>query len=147
MVRHKSGLLRAAHGDIYTKDRKLRFGLADNDLCDRCGLPDSGTHTIATCDKALALWNLLRELENKERLTAQDPDILKEVLGASEPIGGELAVNAEIIQLLMNGLDKKVATLPAKITLKIILTKLITLEKGQIQENIKTLLDKLNAVD
>ena len=33
------------------------------------------------------------------------------------------------------------------ITLKIILTKLITLEKGQIQENIKTLLDKLNAVD
>ena len=47
----------------------------------------------------------------------------------------------------MNGLDKKVATLPAKITLKIILTKLITLEKGQIKENIKTLLDKLNAVD
>ena len=143
-TRHKNALLKAAHGDIYTKDRKLRFGLADNDQCDRCGQPDSRVHAIATCAKAMDIWNLLRDAENKPRLTTRDPDLLKEIMGANEPVGGELAINAELVQLLTNSLDKKIATLPASIVLKITLTKLHDLERGRSKENVKTLLEKLN---
>ena len=142
-TRHKAAILRSAHGDIYTKDRKLRFGLADNDSCERCGQPDSRLHAIATCPKAMALWNMLREIDNKENLTDQSPELLKEIFGASERIGGELAINAEIIQLLSNSSDNKLATIPTRVILRIILGKLYSLEKGQTKENVKTLLDRM----
>ena len=143
--RHKATMLKVAHGDIYTKDRKLRFGLADNDRCDRCGQPDSRTHTIASCPKALELWNLLREMDNKAPLTIQCPDLLKDILGASEPVGGTLAINAEVLQLLVNSLDNKISNLPPRLTLRIILTKLHNQEKGTVKDEIKALLNKLAA--
>ena len=145
--KHKASILRTAHGDIYTKDRKLRFGLAENDRCDRCGQPDSRIHAIGKCPKAIELWNTLRELDNRPRLTEDSPDLLHEIFGVSEPIGSELAVNAEVLQLLTNSLDKLVSTLPSRITLRIVLTKLYTLEKGRTRDNVKTLLDKLVADD
>ena len=72
---------------------------------------------------------------------------MHEIFGVSEPIGSELAVNAEVLQLLTNSLDKLVSTLPSRITLRIVLTKLYTLEKGRTRDNVKTLLDKLVADD
>ena len=142
-TRHKNTLLKTAHGDLYTKDRKLRFGLADNDSCDRCGQPDSRTHTIALCPKALEIWNTLRELDDKPRLTERSPELIDEVMGIKNPIGGELAINAEILGLLTNSLNNRIAELPTKIALKLVLDRLQRLEKGQTKDRIKTLLDKL----
>ena len=56
--------------------------------------------------KALALWNEARSICNRQSLTATDPELLKEILGINEPLGGELATNAEILQLLNNTLDR-----------------------------------------
>ena len=144
-IRHQNTLLKTAHGDIYSKDRKLRFGLADNDRCDRCGSPDSRQHMIAECPKALELWNTLRILDGKPVLTAQSANLLNETYGINEPIGGELSIHAEIIQVLMNTLQDKVQTLPPKVIVRIVLSKLYNLEKGTTKENLKALLDKLNA--
>ena len=80
-------------------------------------------------------------------MTEQSPDLLKEVFGVGEPIGSELAINAEVLQQLTNSLEKIVSTLRFRITLRIILTKLYTLEKGRTRDNVKTLLDKLVADD
>ena len=142
-VKHQTVLLKTAHGDIYTKDRKLRFGLADNDRCDRCGLPDSRIHTIAKCQKALEIWNAFRALDNKAPLTEQSDNLLTEVFGIKDPIGNELTINAEIIQLLTNSLNSNLQKLPTSLITRITLSKLYQLEKGTTKEMIKTLLDKL----
>ena len=125
----------------------MRFGLADNDVCDRCGQPDSRVHTIAVCPKASAIWDKIRELDGKAGLALQEVSRLEEVLGVKEPIAGELAINAEILQVLVNTRDNKIVTLPPRIILKIILMKLVTLEKGETKVKVKTLLEKLNAED
>ena len=143
-VRHQSSLLRAAHGDTYTKDRLMRFGLSDNDRCDRCGGSDSRLHRLVKCPKALELWNLIRGLDNKEALDEDSPNLIKEIFGVTNPIGSEISIHAEIIQTLVNTLDTKLQTLPARITARIILTKLFNLEKGTTKENVKTLLEQLD---
>ena len=142
-VKHQNTILKIAHGDLYTNDRLLRFGLRDNSNCDRCGNEDSRVHRIAECPKAIELWNKLRRLNNLAPLNSDDPDLLKEVLGINEPINNELAINAELLQVLSNTLDQRINTVPADIIIKFILRKLVTLEKGQSKENIKDLLDKI----
>ena len=97
-----------------------------------------------TCPKALALWNEARRLCNRQPLTLTDPDLIKEALGINEPLGGELTINAELLQLLNNTLDRRINTIPTKIVLKMTLRKLYSLEKGQWKESIKALLDKID---
>ena len=143
-TRHQNTIHKVAHGDIYTNDRLLRFGLRDNDNCDRCGNTDSRLHRIAKCPKAVEIWNEVRRLSNLNPLANRgDAEALKEVLGTKDLVGNELAIHAEILQLLTNNLDTKVGTLPARIIVRILLKKLYTLEKGKTKENIKALLDKI----
>ena len=142
-ARHQTTMLKIAHGDMYTNDRLLRFGLRDNDSCDRCGNTDSRAHRVATCPKALALWNEARSLCNQQPLTDTDPDLLKIVLGIKDPLGGELVLHAELLQVLNNTLDLKINTVPTKLALKMTLKKLYNVEKGQCKDSIKALLDKI----
>ena len=142
-ARHQTTMLKIAHGDMYTNDRLLRFGLRDNDSCDRCGNTDSRAHRMATCPKALALWNEARSLCNQQPLTDTDPDLLKIVLGIKDPLGGELVLHAELLQVLNNTLDLKINTVPTKLALKMTLKKLYSVEKGQCKDSIKALLDKI----
>ena len=142
-ARHQNTILKVAHGDIYSNDRLLRFGLRDNDICDRCGNPDSRTHRLATCPKAIELWNEVRRLGNLAPINSNDPEILKKVLGVDQPIGDELAINAEFLQILGNTLDSRIMTIPPKIITRIALQKLHNLEKGKCKENVKDLLDKM----
>ena len=142
-TRHQNCLLKIAHGDMYTNDRLMRFGLRDNDNCDRCGNTDSRTHRIASCPKALELWNELRRLNSQTRLREDNPDLVKEVLGMTEPIKSELVIHAEILQCLNAGINSKLNSLPAKVTLKVLLSKLYSVESRTTKENIKALLDKI----
>ena len=48
-TRHKDILLRVAHGDIYTKDKLFRFGLAASDTCPRCDRPETLEHKFVDC--------------------------------------------------------------------------------------------------
>ena len=142
--RHLNTLLKIIHGDIYSNDRQLRFGLRDNDRCDRCGNADSRVHRIATCPKAIEIWNTLRRLNNQTPLREDDPEILKEILGINEPFGNKLVLNAEILQILINTLDQRINTIPATILLRITLRKLFNQERGQYKDYIKALLDKID---
>ena len=72
------------------------------------------------------------------------PNLIKEIFGVTNPIGSEISIHAEIIQTLVNTLDTKLQTLPARITARIILSKLCNLEKGTTKENVKTLLEQLD---
>ena len=140
-TRHQSSIFKIAHGDMYTNDRLMRFGLRDNSNCDLCGNTDSRCHRIATCPKAQEIWNALRNLVGQRPIALDDPDNLKWVLGISDPINNELTIHAEVLQTLAS--NSKILSLPVPVILRIVLRKLYQLEKGQSRINIGTLLDKI----
>ena len=55
-VRHKSCLLRIAHGEVYTKEKLHRFGLSDSPNCPRCGLLEDLEHKLITCHYVKLIW-------------------------------------------------------------------------------------------
>ena len=61
----------------------------------------------------------------------------------TEPIKSELVIHAEILQCLNAGINSKLNSLPAKVTLKVLLSKLYSVESRTTKENIKALLDKI----
>ena len=59
-TRHENILLRAAHGDIFSIARLLKFGLKDNPKCSNCPEPvEANQHRIAECPKAIETWRKL----------------------------------------------------------------------------------------
>ena len=55
-VKHKTNLLRAMHGDIYTKVKLKRFGLIAEDICPRCNEPETLQHKIYECVYCAKIW-------------------------------------------------------------------------------------------
>ena len=60
-VRHKTILLRIAHGDIYTNERLFRFGLKDNPNCGRCNEIENLEHKFWGCAYVKKLWDKIQE--------------------------------------------------------------------------------------
>ena len=56
-TRHKNSLLRALHGEVYTGERLLRFGLRDSDRCPRCDESESLQHKLMTCAYTERIWD------------------------------------------------------------------------------------------
>ena len=55
-------LLRALHGDIYSRSRMLKFGMVESDCCDRCGQTETIEHMLLECTQVKELWCLLSKL-------------------------------------------------------------------------------------
>jgi len=55
-VRHRNALLRLAHGDIYTEERKFRYGLSESPHC-KCGKIDTLIHKFHECEMTKEIWN------------------------------------------------------------------------------------------
>lgn len=56
-TRHKNSLLRAFHGDVYTKAKLHRFGLSDTDACPRCGETENLEHKLISCSYTERIWS------------------------------------------------------------------------------------------
>jgi hypothetical protein len=54
-VKHRNTLLSVAHGNVYTRDRKFRYGLVESPLCE-CGELDDLTHRLWQCNRAKIIW-------------------------------------------------------------------------------------------
>ena len=101
-VRHKSCILRVAHGEIYTKERLHRFGLTDNPNCPRCGNLEDLEHKFITCDYVERIWREAFKFINK--INPVDPNESKAnlILGlvkGTQPLN--LSIQAEILQRIM----------------------------------------------
>ena len=97
-VRHRAILLRVAHGDIYTKDKLNRFGLADNNECPRCGEIENLKHKFIECQYVKQIWRHLFLLTNDLTTGNQlNEDRIKACMGAlKDGNKAMLTINAEI---------------------------------------------------
>ena len=73
-TRHKNTLLRALHGEIYTGEKLLKFGLRDTDKCPRCGEIENLNHKILTCAYVERIWNRTIPIISKLN-TSSDPNL------------------------------------------------------------------------
>ena len=95
-VRHKSLLLRIAHGEMYTRDRLFRFNLIDSDRCHICGEVETIQHMFMTCTYARRIWQIVENLNGLAPDHNVDPELA--VLGAwlnSDKLN--MTVRAEIL--------------------------------------------------
>ena len=52
--------LKMCYKDIYSNERRHRFGIADSPNCLRCGQIESVDHQMFECENAQRLWNVFR---------------------------------------------------------------------------------------
>jgi hypothetical protein len=57
-VKHRNILLRISHGDIYTNERKYRYGLTDSPLCS-CGEVEDLEHKFLKCKRLEPIWDTI----------------------------------------------------------------------------------------
>ena len=56
-TKHKSLILRIAHGEIYTKEKLHRFNLIDSNICPRCDEIETLNHKFINCDYVRRIWS------------------------------------------------------------------------------------------
>ena len=81
-VKHKNLLLKIAHGDIYTKERKFRFGLSDSPNCARCGQTEDLRHKFYECDYVSRIWSKINNYIIQLRISNVTPEPENKMLGA-----------------------------------------------------------------
>jgi hypothetical protein len=114
---NKSRMLRLLHGDVYTAERLVRFGLSEIDRCRRCFQKETIDHLLIECPYSQAVYDILRiryeeKLEvlgvglNKESMEIRF-DILNYLLFKQKLIPPEILVRS-IIEKYAKGLGNKV---------------------------------------
>ena len=53
---------RLLHGDIYTKERMLKFKMVNNSNCDYCGQKEDVKHLLWECERTRWLWGKLQTI-------------------------------------------------------------------------------------
>ena len=103
-VRHRSTLLRIAHGEIYSNSRLFKFGLVTSAACNNCdSMHETIAHKILDCPTAKRAWDILNEA--KLELGLQPVSLsIEQILGAMDEVNGKLslALNAELLQLIIS---------------------------------------------
>ena len=145
-TKHKSTLLRTAHGEIYTKEKLARFGLIESPECPRCNEVETLRHKLIECAYVNRIWVTVFNYTDRLKLARLGPthvDVGQEnkILGATiDTNPAILAIHAEIIQRILS-LKDDATFLLRPITMVRQAIKLIrALEKN---ENIKEELNQL----
>ena len=133
-TRHKNTILKALHGDIYTKDKLHRFGLTDSDACPRCDEKEDLKHKIFECDYARRIWD--QAIPFLERLnTVNDPreDRIKIITATANGTSIEsMTLTAEIIQsILQLKQEQNHLLLPKYLVLRAI--KNLSIKEGSVK--------------
>jgi exonuclease III len=93
-IPNKTKMLRLLHGDVYTAERRVRFGLAESDICRRCFLKETIFHLLAECPYSLEVYKLLGIANSNTDANANAN--INELLGINLNINS-LEVRTEII--------------------------------------------------
>ena len=102
-VRHKSTLLRIAHGEIYSNSRLFKFGLVPSAACNNCDHEmETITHKILECPTAKTAWDKLNEVKLSLGLE-NEPINLEQIIGATNETKEKLSLvlNAELLQRII----------------------------------------------
>jgi hypothetical protein len=95
-VQHKGTLLKIAHGEIYTQERLVKFGLTNESSCPRCDCVEDLEHKIYRCHYVERIWNYFL------RITAADVNLdrLETVMGVHSR-DWLLCVHAELLKRIL----------------------------------------------
>ena len=135
-------LLRHLHGDVYTNERKYRFGLTQDPNCTHCGQLDTLDHRLTRCPRSIEVLTVLErkigEVAVNDR-EAQDPVAC--ALGVYNRLKkSSLALTAETIEYISS-----TRTEPAIRFLERITIKLLKLEKNeQTRNELREILNRYN---
>ena len=92
----KSILLRCLHGDVYSKDRMLRFGMTTDNLCPRCAEVETIKHMLFECQYVRTIWQRI------SKLTGIKPNSMNEVLGYNlDHDKITITIHAEVLRRLL----------------------------------------------
>ena len=132
---HKNAILRYLHGDIYSQERLVRFGMSDNPNCETCGELEMIQHKIVDCNYAKGLWTALADMAG---ITVNEIDA-NFVAGAHEGCSNSLmSIHCEIISILIRKL--RLPHLTAENYLRTIISRLISKETGRVKTELELLL-------
>ena len=81
-VRHKTTILKIAHGDVYSNERKYRFGLTDSPNCARCQQVETVEHKMKDCFYVKKIWDATKHWVDKLRIQSAPIDPIDLTLGA-----------------------------------------------------------------
>ena len=105
-VRHRSTLLRIAHGDIFSNSRLFKFGLIPQPNCENCNC-DSETiiHKVLECPVTREAWAHLSAQKVKLGMISHSAPTIESILGVSgEESKLAKAMNMELlVKILSNG--------------------------------------------
>jgi hypothetical protein len=58
-IQNRTKLLRLIHGDVYCRSRLMKFGITDNDRCQRCFEEETISHLLTECPFTKQVWSKL----------------------------------------------------------------------------------------
>ena len=130
--------LRSIHGDIYSKYRMKKFGMVEQDNCERCGKSETIEHHLLECDYVKSIWSLTSKLTSIPTLD------LNTVLGYHDYHDiTTLTVHCEIIRRLL-AIERPTQN-PHKM-IKSVITRLGVVEKGISKIALKNMLTELDKI-
>ena len=144
-TKHKNILLRIAHGEIYTKERLLRFNLSDNDQCPRCGRIETLRHKFIECDYVSRIWQAAQPFKNKLLPSAnrQQLDSYETILGCHMTSNTAiLTLNAEILLRIMYLKENQNYMMHPKALVMLCLKSIARNDKAKAGTSIKALLEQ-----
>jgi hypothetical protein len=101
-TRHKNNLLKVIHGDVYSRNRKFKFGLIQDPNCERCGQVDTIQHKLFECPLVEQVWRKMFVLTNKILPVLPTCDLIDRALGAFRNCSREvLTIQAELLTRLL----------------------------------------------
>ena len=144
-TRHKNSILKALHGDVYTKDRLFRFGLCDNDKCPRCEEKEDLEHKVYGCRYTSKIWDHAIPFIKKLNIL-NDPreDRLKLITAtAKNSSQASLTLVAELVQTILHLKQEQNYLLHPKYIVRRAI-KNLTVKEGKIEtkETFINLLDE-----
>ena len=118
----KSILLRCLHGDVYSRERMVRFGMVEDNRCPRCNEIETTQHMLYECTYVKSVWSEIHKLTNIKA------NSLNEILGL-HPFHDKvtLTIHAEAMRRLLS-IERP--TTDPRLLVKSIISNLYILEKG-----------------
>ena len=115
-------LLRCLHGDVYSRERMVRFGMVEDNRCPRCNEIETTQHMLYECTYVKSVWSEIHKLTNIKA------NSLNEILGL-HPFHDKvtLTIHAEAMRRLLS-IERP--TTDPRLLVKSIISNLYILEKG-----------------
>ena len=132
----KTIILRSLHGDIYCGTRLKKFGMKDNEDCQRCGSPETIKHLLLDCQYVKNIWEICK------KLTSIPGENINAILGYHDfHDRTTLTIHCEIIRRLL-AIERPITAQPKLI--KSVLDRLAIVETGLSKHTLRQFQLQLN---